>query len=106
MSRWCCVTQKGVLSGNKVSHANNKSRRRFLPNLQNVSLLSDILGRAICLRISTRGIRTIDTHGGLDQFLIKTANSKLSPDLLSIKKVIVKRQAYQKAMMPSTTAAH
>jgi large subunit ribosomal protein L28 len=95
MARRCCVTHKGVLSGNRVSHANNKTRRRFLPNLQQVSLLSDVLGRSVHLRISTRGIRTIDKHGGLDQFLIKTRKSKLSPELLPLKKAVLKRKSLQ-----------
>jgi large subunit ribosomal protein L28 len=105
MSRRCCITQKGVLSGNRVSHANNKTRRRFLPNLQNTSLLSDALGRSVHLRISTRGIRTIDAHGGLDLFLLQTSNSKLSPELLPIKKAILKRKQKMETAAATTVIA-
>ncbi len=70
MSRRCEITGKGVLSGNNVSHANNKTRRRFLPNLQVTSLLSDILGHEVRMRLSTRGIRTVEHNGGIDAFLL------------------------------------
>src|SRR3974390_1421471 len=66
MSRRCQITGKGVLTGNNVSHANNKTRRRFLPNLQDTSLLSDVLGMSVRLRLSTRAIRTIEHNGGID----------------------------------------
>ena len=78
MSRRCDITGKGVLSGNNVSHANNKTRRRFLPNLQDTSLLSEILGQNIRLRLSTRAIRTIEHNGGIDAFLLGTNASKLT----------------------------
>ena len=68
MSRHCQITGKGVLSGNNVSHANNKTRRRFLPNLQDTSLLSDALGSAVRMRLSTRAIRTVEHNGGIDAF--------------------------------------
>lgn len=90
MSRRCEVTGKGVMSGNNVSHANNKTRRRFLPNLQNASFLSDVLGRTIQLRLSTRGIRTIESKGGLDAFVMTTNASKLTGDILKVKKQIEK----------------
>lgn len=86
MSRKCIVTQKGVMVGNNVSHANNKTRRRFLPNLQNVSFYSDMLCKKISLRVSTRGIRTIEFKGGIDQFLLKQKNRYLTGDLRKIKK--------------------
>ena len=70
MSRRCEITGKGVLSGNNVSHANNKTRRRFLPNLQVTSLLSEALGQSVRLRLSTRAIRTIEHNGGIDAFLL------------------------------------
>ena len=70
MSRRCELTGKGVLSGNNVSHANNKTRRRFLPNLQVTSLLSDILGNEVRMRISTRAIRTVEHNGGIDAYLL------------------------------------
>ena len=80
MSRRCELTGKGVLSGNNVSHANNKTRRRFLPNLQITSVLSETLGREIRLRLSTRAIRTLEHNGGLDAFLMSKNNSKLTLD--------------------------
>jgi len=92
MARYCMIAKKGPQSGNTVSHANNKTRRRFLPNLQNVSLASDILGR-VRLRISTRAIRTIETNGGLDSFLRTSNDSKLSPEALVLKRRVVKAGA-------------
>lgn len=96
MARRCAITQKGVLTGNNVSHANNKSRRRFLPNLQKVSFMSEILGRAIQLRLSTNAIRTIEFHGGLDAFLLRAKSSHLDLDILKLQKVI-KKHAAEKA---------
>lgn len=88
MSRRCELTGKGVLSGNNVSHANNKTRRRFLPNLQVTSLLSDVLGSAVRLRLSTRAIRTVEHNGGIDSFLLGTPNSKLTPEGVVLKRRI------------------
>ena len=93
MSRRCEITGKGVLSGNNVSHANNKSRRRFLPNLQESSLLSDALGASVRLRLSTRAIRTIEHNGGIDAYLRGMRNSQLMPDVLALKRRIEKAQA-------------
>lgn len=90
MSRKCDVTGKGVQTGNNVSHANNKSRRRFKPNLQETSLLSDALGRMVRLRLSTNGIRTIEHKGGLDAALLDIADSKLGDDARKVKKQIKK----------------
>jgi large subunit ribosomal protein L28 len=90
MSRRCEITGKGVLSGNNVSHANNKSRRRFLPNLQVTSLLSDILGEPLRMRLSTNAIRTVEHNGGIDAFLLGTNNSKLTPEGLAAKRRIVR----------------
>ena len=90
MARRCALTGKGVLFGHKVSHANNKSNRRFLPNLQNVSFLSETLGRTVSIRLSTRAIRTIEFHGGLDAYLTSTPKRKLTNEVLPLKKVIVK----------------
>src|SRR6201996_2385783 len=90
MSRRCEITGKGVLSGNNVSHANNKSRRRFLPNLQVTSLLSDILGQPLRMRLSTRAIRTVEHNGGIDAFLLGTNNSKLTPEGKTLKRRIEK----------------
>ncbi len=92
MSRRCELTGKGPMSGNNVSHANNKTRRRFLPNLQDVSLMSDILGRSFKLRISNAALRTVDHRGGLDAFMAKAKDAELSSDALKIKKDIVKAQ--------------
>jgi large subunit ribosomal protein L28 len=88
MSRRCQITGKGVLSGNNVSHANNKTRRRFLPNLQEASLLSDILGHAVSMRLSTRAIRTVERNGGIDAFLLGTPNSRLPGEALILKRRI------------------
>jgi large subunit ribosomal protein L28 len=86
MSRRCAVTGKGVLSGNNVSHANNKTKRRFLPNLQPVSLLSDALRQTIRLRLSTRGLKTIEHAGGIDAWLLKTPNAKLDDETKRLKR--------------------
>ncbi|HXT79067.1 MAG TPA: 50S ribosomal protein L28 [Acetobacteraceae bacterium] len=93
MSRRCEITGKGVLSGNNVSHANNKTRRRFLPNLQETSLLSDILGHAVRLRLSTRAIRTVEHNGGIDAFLLGTPNAKLPPEAAALKRRIERAKA-------------
>ena len=90
MSRRCEITGKGVLSGNNVSHANNKTRRRFLPNLQVTSLLSDILGHDVRLRMSTRAIRTVEHNGGIDAFLLGTPNTKLTDEGRTLKRRIEK----------------
>ncbi len=90
MSRRCQITGKGVLSGNNVSHANNKTRRRFLPNIQHSSMLSDILGISITMRLSTRGIRTVEHNGGIDAFLLSTPNTKLPVEAQVIKRRIIK----------------
>ena len=96
MSRRCQITGKGVLTGNNVSHANNKTRRRFLPNLQDVSLVSEVLGSAVRIRVSVQGLRTIEHNGGLDAFLLNTPNRKLPQEALLIKRrvqrVMVKKQ--------------
>src|SRR3954447_5390808 len=88
MSRRCEITGKGVLAGNNVSHANNKTRRRFLPNLQVTSLLSDILGQEVRMKLSTRGIRTVEHNGGIDAFLLGTPNAKLTVEGASLKRRI------------------
>lgn len=89
MAKRCIITGKGVLTGNNVSHANNKCRRRFLPNLQAVSLLSETLGTTVTLRVSTRGLRSIEHNGGLDAYLTSTPNSKLSCEAKRLKKSIL-----------------
>jgi large subunit ribosomal protein L28 len=81
------------MTGNTVSHANNKSRRRFLPNLNEVTLISDVLGKSFQLRVSAAGLRTVDHRGGLDAFLAKAKDDELSPAALKIKREIAKVQA-------------
>ena len=97
MSRRCQLTGKGVLSGNNVSHANNKTRRRFLPNLQDASVLSDVLGASVTMRLSTRAIRTVEHNGGIDAFLLGTRNSKLPPEALTLKRRIQRASARKAA---------
>jgi large subunit ribosomal protein L28 len=98
MSRRCQLTGKGVLTGNNVSHANNKSRRRFLPNLQDSSLLSDTLGASVSMRLSTRAIRTVEHNGGIDAFLLSTPNRKLPPEALVLKRRIARAGAKKAAV--------
>ena len=86
MSRRCELTGKGVLTGNNVSHAHNKTRRRYLPNLQRVTLQSETLGRAFKFRIAASTLRTVDHRGGLDSFLLKARDEDLSPNALKVKK--------------------
>jgi large subunit ribosomal protein L28 len=93
MSRRCELTGKGPMTGNNVSHANNKTRRRFLPNLNDVSLQSETLGRVVKLRISAAALRSVDHRGGLDAFLAKAKDDTLSDAALKIKKEIAKAQA-------------
>jgi len=97
MSRHCQITGKGVLSGNNVSHANNKTRRRFLPNLQEISLLSDALGSSVRMRLSTRAIRTVEHNGGIDAFLLSTSNAKLPADALTLKRRVLRARARKEA---------
>ncbi|MBM3505198.1 MAG: 50S ribosomal protein L28 [Alphaproteobacteria bacterium] len=91
MSRRCELTGKGVQVGHNVSHANNKSKRRFLPNLQEVTLLSDALGRRVHLRISRNAQRTVDKVGGLDNFIVKAKDTQLSDRAQRLKRDIVRR---------------
>jgi large subunit ribosomal protein L28 len=91
MSRRCGVTGKGVMTGHNVSHANNKSPRKFLPNLQRTSMLSDALGQMIRLRLSTNAIRTIERNGGLDAYLLKARSDGLSLEFRRIKTRIQRR---------------
>lgn len=93
MSRRCELTGKGPMSGNNVSHANNKTRRRFLPNLNDVTLQSETLGRGVKLRISASALRTVDHRGGLDAFLAKAKDEELSANALKVKKEIAKATA-------------
>ncbi|WP_375381949.1 50S ribosomal protein L28 [uncultured Sphingomonas sp.] len=91
MARICELTGKGRMVGNNVSHANNKTKRTFLPNLQNVTLISDALERSIRLRVSTHGLRSVEHNGGLDNWLVKTGDDKLSLRCRRLKRDIVKK---------------
>ena len=97
MSRRCMVSGKGVLVGHNVSHANNKTKRRYLPNLQVVSLLSDTLGQQVRMRLTTNGLRTIEHSGGLDAWLMGTSNAKLPEEALRLKRRVAKAQAKRQA---------
>ena len=90
MARRCALTGKGVQTGNNVSHAHNKTRRRFLPNLQPASVLSDALGQTFRMRISVHALRTIEHKGGLDAFLLNTQDSKLSGEARRLKRRVRK----------------
>ena len=91
MSRVCELTGKGRQVGHNVSHANNKTKRTFLPNLQNVTLISDALGQSVKLRVSTHGLRSVEHVGGLDNWLLKTSDDKLSPKVRKLKREIAKK---------------
>jgi large subunit ribosomal protein L28 len=93
MSRRCELTGKTALVGNRVSHSNRKTKRRFLPNLLNVTMISDALGRSIKLRISANALRTVDHRGGLDAFLSTAKLDELSPQMREIKRAIRKKQS-------------
>ncbi|QCO56617.1 50S ribosomal protein L28 (plasmid) [Pseudorhodobacter turbinis] len=93
MSRVCELSGKGPMSGNTVSHAKNRNRRRFLPNLNVVTLISEALGQSYSLRISSAALRTVDHRGGFDAFLVKAKDDELSPKALKIKKELAKAQA-------------
>ena len=97
MARRCAVTGKGVLTGNNVSHANNKTRRRFLPNLQEASFFSELLGGSVLLRVSTRGIRTIEHNGGIDAFLLGTPDRRLPEEARVLKRRVERAKASREA---------
>lgn len=90
MARRCSVTGKGVMAGNNVSHAHNKSRRRFLPNLQAMSLYSEALNTSVRMRLTAAAARTIEHKGGFDAYLQNTAAAKLPPELRRLKKQLSK----------------
>jgi len=97
MSRACELTGKAVMSGNNVSHANNKSRRRFLPNLCDVTLMSEALGQSFRLRVSAAALRSVEHRGGLDKFLLKASSNDLSQRARLLKKQIAKKVAEETA---------
>jgi large subunit ribosomal protein L28 len=93
MSRRCDLTAKAPQVGHKVSHSNIKTKRRFLPNLLNVTLISDTLGKSVKLRVSANALKSVDHRGGLDAFLLKAKDGELSPKARELKRQIVKKQA-------------
>ena len=100
MSRRCELTGKAVQAGNKVSHSNRKTRTRFLPNLVQVTLISDALGRAVRLRVAAAALRSVEHRGGLDAFLLKARESELSDGAQALKREILKKQAEDAAAAP------
>ena len=97
MSWRCELTGKGPLVGHKVSHSNIKTKRRFMPNLVNVTLTSDVLGRSVRARISANALKSVDHRGGFDAFLLKAKDAELAPRMLELKRAIVKKQAEKAA---------
>ncbi|NEW87644.1 MULTISPECIES: 50S ribosomal protein L28 [Rhodopseudomonas] len=93
MSRRCELTAKGAQVGHKVSHSNIKTKRRFLPNLVNVTFQSDTLGRSVRLRVSTNALKSVDHRGGLDAYLLKASDAELSPKAVELKRAIAKKTA-------------
>src|SRR5579885_1028217 len=93
MSRRCELTAKGPLVGHKVSHSNIKTKRRFLPNLVNVTLASEALGRSVRARVSANALKSVDHRGGLDAFLLKAKDSELAPRMRELKRQIMKKRA-------------
>ena len=101
MSRRCELTGKGTQVGHNVSHANNKTKRIYRPNLQTIALASELLGNSYKLRISMNALRSVDRNGGLDPFILKSKDSVLSPKALRLKRAIAKKAA-AKAGWPKT----
>ena len=97
MSRRCELTGKGLLVGNNVSHANNKTKKIYRPNLQVVALASEILGNSYKLKISMNALRSVDRNGGLDPFILKCKDDTLSPKALRLKRAIAKKAALKAA---------
>ena len=92
MSWRCDLTGKGPLVGHKVSHSNIKTKRRFMPNLRNVTLISDTLGRKVRVRVSANALKSVDHRGGLDAFLLKASDEDLAPKMRALKKQIAKKK--------------
>ena len=88
MVKKCSITKKKPISGNNVSHAVNKTKRRFYPNLHNTSFFSEILGKNIKLKVTSRGIKTVEKNGGIDNYVINTKNSKLTDETKKLKKIL------------------
>ena len=100
MPRRCALSGKSVQYGNNVSHANNKTRRRFMSNLQVGSVLSDALGHTVRLRLTPRGMKTIEHNGGIDAYLLGTNDSKLSPEMKVLKRRVVSAKAKKDGTSP------
>jgi large subunit ribosomal protein L28 len=98
MARRCAASSRGVQSGHNVSHANNKTKRRFLPNLHPVTMLSDALRVKVRLRLTSHGLRTVEKRGGIDAFLLSTPDKKLQPEALTLKRRVKKAKANQPAV--------
>lgn len=96
MSRRCELTGKAVLSGHLVSHSNRKTKRKFLPNLVNVTLQSDALQRSVRMRVSANALRSVEHRGGLDAFLVKAPETDLSPNARTLKRELEKKAAAEK----------
>jgi large subunit ribosomal protein L28 len=97
MSRRCELTGKGILVGNNVSHANNKTKRVYRPNIQTIALASELLGNSYKLRISMNALRSVDKNGGLDPFILKAKDAVLSPKALRLKRAIARKHAEKAA---------
>ena len=91
MVKKCDITKVKPMTGNNVSHAVNKTKRRFLPNLQNTSFFSEILGKKIKLKVTSKGIKTVEKNGGIDKFLLNSKNSKLNAETKKLKKILVSK---------------
>jgi large subunit ribosomal protein L28 len=102
MSRRCELSGKGPLVGHKVSHSNRKTKRRFLPNLLNVTLMSDALGRSVRLRVSAHAFKTVDHRGGLDGYLMKAKDEELSPKALELKRAVKKKRSQASSEVASS----
>ena len=91
MVKKCDITNVKPMTGNNVSHAVNKTKRRFFPNLQNTSFFSEILGKNIKLKVTSKGIKTVEKNGGIDKFLLNSKNSKLNAETRKLKKILVSK---------------
>ena len=91
MVKKCSITKKKPMSGNNVSHAVNKTKRRFYPNLHNVSFFSEVLGKKIKLKVTSRGIKTVEKNGGIDKYLLNSKNSKLNSETRKLKKILTSK---------------
>ena len=105
MSRRCELTLKGPQVGHKVSHSNHKTKRRFLPNLVNVTFLSDVLGRGVRMRVSTNAVKSVDHRGGFDAYLIKAKEGELSQKAVLLKRAIEKKKVVDAAKAPAAAEA-